>query len=98
MLRGITKIDAGIGDLIANMPDLEDLGLQNCNFNDDELQAASKNRSLKFLRLNKANISVDGLRSFLDAQPNVIVYIEYDKSPLLELKDLPQVKDVSGIW
>ncbi len=98
MLRGIERIDAGIGNLLANMPDLEDLGLQNCNFNDDELQAASKSRSLKFLRLNNANISVDGLRAFLDAQPNVIVYIEYEKSPLLELEDLPQVKDVSGNW
>ena len=97
-LRGVDRFEVGVGEILGQMPELTDLLLQNCKFGDVELRGLAKAPKLKFLRLGRSGISVDGLREFLDAQPNVLVYLESAESPLQKLSDLPQVKDVSGDW
>ena len=95
IVRGAHSYEPGVAKTIAQMPKLTIFEIQNTAFGDEQLRPLIDCKSLKFLRIANAAISVDGMREFIDKRPEIIIYIDYAQSPLLELKNLPQVKDVS---
>ncbi|MFT7629796.1 MAG: serine/threonine protein kinase [Mariniblastus sp.] len=95
-IRGVLEFEDGVGDLLANIPELIDFSLQNSNFGDEQLAALSKSPKLKFIRLSNSKITTEGVKAFIAQRPDVVVYVQRPKSPLLKLRNLPQVKDVTG--
>ena len=95
IIRGARTYEPGVAETIAQMPKLKFFEIQNTRFGDEDLRKLVLCKTLGFIRISVTSITVDGLREFIDKRPEITIYIDYSESPLLELKNLPQVKDVS---
>ncbi len=93
--RGVEIFEAGSCEQLARFNALEEIHVQNSRFGEKELIALTGLETLKILELDNTTIPVDAMVRFLEQRPEIEVMLEYAKSPLLELKHLPQIKDRS---